>query len=128
MGAIVVKGNKIVGRGYNQSITLKDPTAHAEIIALRAASKKLNNYRLNGCKIYVTLEPCAMCAGSLVWGRVKDLIFGAYDRKAGACGSILNITNNRNLNHRVKVTGGILEKKCRSLIQKFFKKKRNKSD
>ena len=125
VGAVLVLKNKVIGRGHNKSITHNDPTAHAEIIALRAASTKISNYRLNGSKIYVTVEPCPMCAGALVWARVSEIIFGAHDKKAGACGSLFNIANNKKLNHRIKITGGVLEKDCRSLIQKFFRKKRS---
>ena len=124
VGAVLVLKNKIIGRGHNKSITLKDPTAHAEIIALRAASKRSGNYRLNGSKMYVTIEPCPMCAGALVWARVSEIIFGAYDKKAGACGTLFDIANNKQLNHRIKIRGGILEKECRTMIQKFFIKKR----
>ena len=124
VGAVLVLKNKIIGRGHNKSIVLNDPTAHAEIIALRAASRKAGNYRLNGSKLYATIEPCPMCAGALVWARVSQIVFGAHDKKAGACGSLFNIASNKKLNHRIKVSGGLLEKECRSLIQKFFRKKR----
>lgn len=124
VGAVIVCNDRIIGRGHNLSITKSDPTAHAEIIALRKASKKLKNYRLSGCKLYVTIEPCAMCAGALVWARVAEIIFGASDPKAGACGSVLNIVYNKQLNHRIKTTGGLLEHECRSLIQNFFKNRR----
>lgn len=127
VGAVVTYKGKIISRGYNQSITLNDPTAHAEIIALRKAAKKLRNYRGKDCKIYVTIEPCCMCAGALVWARVSDLVFGVYDKKAGACGSVFNIAENKRLNHRIKITGGVLENECRSLIQQFFRKKRKNS-
>jgi tRNA(adenine34) deaminase len=123
-GAVVTFNDRIIARGYNQSITSNDPTAHAEIVALRKAAKNLKNYRLSGCRIYVTIEPCPMCAGALVWARVSGLVFGAYDKKAGACGSVANIAHNKKLNHRVKITGGVLEKECSNLIQKFFRKKR----
>ncbi len=126
VGAVIVRDNEIIGRGYNQSISRNDPTAHAEILALRAASSKLSNYRLNSCKLYVTVEPCPMCAGSLIWARISKIIFGAFDKKTGACGSVIDIPNSGKFNHRPEVTGGILEKPCRSLIQRFFKKKRKK--
>ena len=125
VGAVIVSGNKIIGRGHNQPIGLCSPTAHAEIIALNRASGKIHNYRLNGTTMYVTVEPCPMCAGALVNARVKEVIFGCYDGKSGACGSAMNIANNRRLNHRVKVAGGILEKPCMDLMQRFFGKKRN---
>ena len=124
VGAIIVQNGKIIARGYNKNITSNDPTAHAEIVALRKAAKKLKNYRLNGCGIYVTIEPCTMCAGALVWARISELVFGAWDAKAGACGSIADIVNNKKLNHRIKTTGGVLEPECRTIIQKFFRKKR----
>jgi tRNA(adenine34) deaminase len=121
---VITCNDKIIARGYNTSITSNDPSAHAEITAIRNAAKKLKNYRLDGCKLYVTIEPCPMCAGALVWARVSELVFGAYDAKAGACGSVTNIINNKKLNHRVKTTGGVLEAQCRGIIQKFFRKKR----
>ena len=124
VGAVLVHKGKIVARGHNRNIELNDPTAHAEIIAIREACKKLKNHRLNGCKLYVTLEPCAMCAGALVLARASEIIFGAYDPKTGACGSVFNIADNKKLNHRIKVTGGVLEKYCSSLLKKFFRSKR----
>ncbi|MFC1501038.1 tRNA adenosine(34) deaminase TadA [Elusimicrobiota bacterium] len=127
VGAVIAANSKIISRGYNKSIALNDPTAHAEIIALRKASKKIGNYRLKDCKLYVTVEPCPMCAGAAVWARVSEIVFGAFDKKAGACGSVLNISDNKNLNHRIKVTGGVLEKECRTLMQKFFRKRRKLS-
>lgn len=125
VGAVVVNGDRIIGRGHNRNIVLRDPSAHAEILAIRSASKKLNNYRLPGCRIYVTIEPCPMCAGALVWARFSEVIYGARDPKAGACGSVLNIVYNKKLNHRLKSRGGVLEHESRSLIQDFFKKKRH---
>jgi tRNA(adenine34) deaminase len=129
IGAIIVKDNKIIARGFNKCITLSDPTAHAEIIALRKAAKKLNNYRLNDCCVYVTIEPCSMCAGALVNARVKKIVFGAFDVKAGACKSVFKIANSNKLNHQIKAVGGkakYLDIECASLIQNFFKKKREK--
>ena len=124
VGAVITLGDRIVGRGHNRNITLRDPTAHAEIIALRKAAKKLNNYRLPDCKIFVTVEPCPMCAGALIWARVSEIVFGAYDPKAGACGSVIDIPSERRFNHRIQVTGGLLEHDCRTLLQQFFKRKR----
>ncbi|MCB4792287.1 MAG: tRNA adenosine(34) deaminase TadA [Elusimicrobia bacterium] len=124
IGAVLVSKGKVVARGHNRNIGLNDPTAHAEINVIRKACKRLGNYRLADCKLYVTVEPCPMCAGALVWSRIKEVIFGAYDKKAGACGSVFNIANSKKLNHKIKVTGGILEKECRSLIQNFFRSKR----
>ena len=124
VGAIIVLNGKIISRGYNKCISPADPSGHAEIIALRKASRKIGNYRLSGARIFVTIEPCAMCAGALVNARVSEIVFGAKDKKAGACGSVFNVADNPCLNHRIKITGGILEKECRSLIQGFFRKKR----
>ena len=123
IGAVVVKGNKIISRGYNKSITLKDSTAHAEIVAIRKACKKLNNYRLNDCSVYVTIEPCSMCIGALILARIKSLYFGAKDIKAGACGSILDISKAKT-NHKIKIYGGLLEQDCAKIIKEFFKNKR----
>lgn len=127
VGAVVVYQNKIIGRGYNQVERLKDPTAHAEILALTSATNYLNAKWLNGASLYVTIEPCSMCAGALVLARIKNLYFGTKDPKTGACGSVTNIVNNKKLNHRIKVKNGILEKECCSLLQEFFKKKRPKN-
>jgi tRNA(adenine34) deaminase len=128
VGAVIVKDNKIIGRGFNKCITLSDPTAHAEIIALRKSAKKLNNYRLNDCSLYVTIEPCPMCAGALVNARVKKIVFGAFDVKAGACKSAFKITNSRKLNHRIEATRGKTKHiniECANLIKNFFKEKRH---
>ena len=124
VGAVVVYGGTIIGRGHNRTITLNDPTAHAEIIALRKAAGKLKSYRLNTCVLYVTIEPCAMCAGAAVWSRVERIVFGAAEPKSGACGSILNVAHNKKLNHRIKVTRRVLEQECREIVQDFFKRKR----
>lgn len=124
VGAVIIKEGKIIAEGYNRCINDKDPTAHAEITALRKAAKKLKNYRLNGCSIYVTIEPCAMCAGALVNARLENIYFGAFDKKAGACKSAFKIANSKKLNHRIKVFGGIMEKECAGMIKKFFKNRR----
>ncbi|MEI8217995.1 MAG: tRNA adenosine(34) deaminase TadA [Elusimicrobiota bacterium] len=124
IGAVVVSAGKIIGRGHNLSITANDPTAHAEVVALRAAARTSGYYRLTGCKLFVTIEPCPMCAGALVWARVAEIVFGAKDPKAGACGSVMNIARHRKLNHRIKITAGVMEDDCRQLIQEFFKHKR----
>jgi len=126
VGAVIVYDNRIIGRGHNHPIGKCDPTAHAEVTALRRAAKKMCNYRMGGTTMYVTVEPCAMCAGALVNARIRELIFGCQDNKSGACGSVMNVINNGGLNHRVKVVCGILEKPCRNLIQKYFCKKRMK--
>jgi tRNA(adenine34) deaminase len=124
IGAVAVLDGKIIARGHNCPIMTTDPAAHAEIVTLRRAAKKIGNYRLPEVILYVTIEPCAMCAGALVNARVRELHFGAKDPKAGACGSVLNVTGNKKLNHRIKVHAGILEKECRELIKEFFKEKR----
>jgi len=124
IGAVVVFENHIIGKGYNQVETLRDPTAHAEIIALTSAAEYLSSKVLLGCTMYVTLEPCSMCAGAIVLAKVEALYFGAYDNKSGACGSVLNITNNKALNHRLNVTGGIMDDRCGELIRSFFDVKR----
>lgn len=127
IGAVIVKNGKIIAKGYNRCIMDNDPTAHAEIIALRKAAKKLKNYRLNGCHIYVTIEPCSMCAGALVNARIEKIFFGAFDKKAGACKSVFKIAKSKKLNHKIEFTGGIMEKECAAIIQKFFKNKRKKT-
>ncbi len=120
IGAVIVKNGEIVGRGYNQKETLKDATLHAEIIAIKDACKNLGGWRLPGCTMYVTLEPCAMCAGALVNARVERLVIGARDYKTGACGSILNIVQMQNLNHQITVDFGILEDECSNIVKRFF--------
>ncbi|NOS86499.1 MAG: nucleoside deaminase [Ignavibacteria bacterium] len=124
IGAVIVFDNMIIGKGHNQVETLKDPTAHAEIIALTSAAEYLTSKVLLGCTMYVTLEPCSMCAGAIVLAKLDALFFGAYDNKSGACGSVLNITNNNALNHRLNVTGGIMDDKCGELLRSFFDVKR----
>lgn len=124
IGAVVVFENRIIGKGHNQVETLKDPTAHAEIIAITSAAEYLSSKVLLGCSLYVTLEPCPMCAGAIVLAKLENLYFGAYDNRAGACGSNFNITNNKNLNHTVNVYGGILDDKCSEILRSFFEVKR----
>ncbi len=124
VGAVVVKGGDIVGRGLNRPLQDNDPTAHAEIVALRAAAAALGNYRLNDSSLYVTLEPCPMCVGAMVHARVSRLVFGAYDPKSGAAGSVLDLSDNRRLNHQIEVNGGLLEAQCGGLLRKFFDDKR----
>lgn len=124
VGAVIVRNGRIVARGHNSNISLNDPSAHAEIIALKNTALKLKNYRLCDCTIYVTLEPCPMCAGAIVLARLKEIVFGAYDKKTGACGSVFNIADNKLLNHRAKITGGVLNQKCAGLLTKFFRKRR----
>lgn len=124
VGAVIVHQGKIIARGHNQVERLKDPTAHAEIIAITSAANYLGTKWLNQASLYVTIEPCSMCAGAMVLARIKSLYFGANDPKAGASGSIINIVNHKKLNHRIKVTQGIFQAECSSLLKDFFKKKR----
>ena len=124
VGAVVVRGGKVIARAHNSPIRLNDPSAHAEILALRSAGRKLGNYRLSGCTLYVTIEPCAMCAGAIVHARVGRLVFGARDPKAGASGSALTVLNHPKLNHRVEVIEGILADDCAAILREFFRKKR----
>ena len=124
VGAIVIKDNKIIGRGYNQREILKDPTAHAEILAITAAANNLSDWRLDGCTLYVTKEPCAMCAGAIINSRIDIVIFGCYDAERGYCGSIADLCGDPSLKNYITVRGGICEARCLSLIQDFFKTKR----
>jgi len=126
VGAVIVHRDKIIARGYNQIERLKDPTAHAEMIAITSAASYLGTKWLNQASLYVTIEPCSMCAGAMVLARIENLFFGASDPKTGACGSIVNIANHKKLNHRIKVTKGILESECSALLKEFFKQKRKK--
>ena len=125
IGAVVVLGDKIIGRGYNQPITTKDPTAHAEIIALKEASNRLDNYRLNEAIIYTTLEPCLMCAGALVHARINKIIFAAQDTKSGVVVNNGGLIQSEFLNHKVSFEGGILEKQASKLLKDFFLEKRS---
>ena len=125
IGAIIVYQNQIIGKAYNQREQLKDPTAHAEIIALTQAAAALENWHLNGCTMYVTLEPCSMCAGALVLSRMDKLCYGCSDPKNGACGSLYNIVQDKRLNHRLKVTSGVLAEQCKKQLQNFFQQRRN---
>ncbi len=126
VGAILVLNNEIIGEGWNQPIGSTDSTAHAEIIALRNAAKKLNNYRLLNTTLYVTLEPCIMCVGAMIHARIKHLVFGAYDPKAGAIQSVFNLLDNKQLNHKISYQGGILKQECGELLTRFFEERRNK--
>ena len=124
VGAVIVHKGRIIARAHNQIKMLKDPTAHAEMIAITQAAAHLQNERLLNTVIYATIEPCSMCAGAMVLGRVKRLVYGAADPKAGAAGSVTNITHHKKLNHRIDVTKGVLREECAALLQEFFKKKR----
>ncbi len=122
VGAVVVCGGKIVGRGGNRNLTDSDPTAHAEIVALREAGAALGNHRLEDCELFVTIEPCAMCAGALVHARLKRLVYGADDPKAGAVHSVMQVLNHPSLNHRMEVRAGVLAGRCAELLQSFLSK------
>lgn len=124
VGAVVVFEGRIIGTGYNRPIALHDPSAHAEVIALRDAARQQQNYRLNGCELYVTLEPCLMCAGAMMHARLARVIFGAFDYKTGVCGSLFNIFDNLSLNHHTQVTGGVLQPQCSAQISQFFAQRR----
>ena len=124
VGCIIVFQNSIIAKAHNQIETLKDPTAHAEIIAVTSAAEYLQSKVLAGCTMYVTLEPCVMCAGAIVLSKMDNLFFGAYDFKSGACGSVFNVTNSDSLNHRVNVLGGVLDEKCREILKSFCDVKR----
>lgn len=124
VGAVLVKDGRVIGRGHNHPIGANDPSAHAEIVALREGAQALANYRLTDTVLYVTLEPCAMCAGALVHARVKRLVYGAADPKAGAAGSVFDLVQADALNHRLDVTGGVLAEECGGLLKGFFGKRR----
>src|SRR5438128_1125038 len=124
VGAIVVRGGKIIARGYNQVELLKDATAHAEMLALTAAEAAVGDWRLTDCDLYVTKEPCPMCAGAIVHTRVRRVIFGCADVRAGAAGTVMNLLQHKALNHRSQITSGVLQTECASILQDFFRKKR----
>lgn len=126
IGAVIVKDGLIVGRGHNLKETMKDATLHAEILAIKDGCKNLGGWRLPGCTMYVTLEPCAMCAGALINARVEKLVIGTRDYKTGACGSVLNIVQMENSNHQIDVEFGVMEQECASLIKKFFSELRHR--
>ncbi len=124
VGAIVVRAGKIVGRGWNRNLTDVDPTAHAEILALREAGARVGNHRLGDCELFATIEPCAMCAGAMVHARLKRLVYGADDPKAGAVHSVLLVLNHPQLNHQMEVSQGVLAQRCADLLQSFFRQRR----
>jgi tRNA(adenine34) deaminase len=128
VGAVVVKEDRIIGRGYNQTELLNDATAHAEMIAISAANATLGNKYLHGCTLYVTLEPCPMCTGALVWSKIDRVVFGAADTQAGACGSIFNLGANTKLNHQIEIIQGIMEEDCEQILKDFFAQKRSTSN
>jgi tRNA(adenine34) deaminase len=124
VGAVVVKDGVVIARGYNQPIGQHDPTAHAEIVALRAAAEVLGNYRLPGCELYVTLEPCVMCSGAMMHARLARIVYGAPDPKTGACGSVVNLFEQEQLNHHAQTVGGVLADDCAGLLKSFFAARR----
>jgi tRNA(adenine34) deaminase len=124
VGAVVVSEGRIVGRGWNRNLAESDPCAHAEIVALREAGKNVGNHRLGNCELFVTIEPCAMCAGAMIHSRVKRLVYGADDPKAGAVRSVMQVLNHPQLNHRMEVRGGVLAGRSAELLQEFFRKRR----
>jgi tRNA(adenine34) deaminase len=124
VGAIVVFENEVIGRGRNEVLASNDPTAHAEIVALRAAARTMNNYRLIGCELYTTLEPCSMCAGAIIHSRISRLVFGAADPKAGAAGSVVEVINHPRLNHQLQITSGVLGEDCGEMLRAFFRERR----
>lgn len=128
IGCVIVYQGMIIAKGFNQRELLNDPTAHAEMIALTGAAEHVGNWRLNGCSIYVTLEPCSMCAGALVLARIDRLVFGCSDPKAGACGSLYNIVQDNRLNHIVDVKSGVLEGECSRLLSDFFRRRRSENN
>lgn len=124
IGAVIEKSGRIIGRGYNLTESSKDPTAHAEMIAIRQAAKTLGGWRLNECNLYVTVEPCSMCAGAIVWSRIKKVYIGTPDFKSGACGSVLNVIGCDKLNHNPEVEFGIMRQECQNIMKDFFKQLR----
>ena len=127
VGCVIVHDGIIIGRGHNQTEALQDATAHAEILAIGAASNALGSWRLSDCTMYVTLEPCAMCAGAIILARLSRLVYGTTDPKAGACGSVLDVIHERRLNHRVDVTAGVLADECGQILREFFVQKRRRA-
>jgi tRNA(adenine34) deaminase len=125
VGAVLVRSGEIVARGLNRPVQDNDPTAHAEVMAIRAAATEERNYRLADSTLYVTLEPCPMCVGAMLHARIGRLVFGAYDPKAGAAGSVIDLCDDRRFNHRIEVNGGLLEEQCAALLQDFFAKRRD---
>jgi tRNA(adenine34) deaminase len=127
VGAVVVRDEKIIAWAHNRPLGLSDPSAHAEVLALRRAAKKLGNYRLKGCDLYVTIEPCAMCAGAIIQARLRRLVYGTPDPKAGACGSALAVLNHPKVNHQVEVVSGVLAQECARILREFFRCRRRRT-
>jgi len=126
IGAVIVKDGKVIARGHNLRETEKDPTLHAEMVAIREAARYLGGWRLTGCELYVTIEPCPMCAGAIIQARIERVVFGAMDPKAGCAGSLYNLLQDPRFNHRVEVVGGVMEEECRRIMQDFFRARREK--
>lgn len=126
IGAVIEKDGKIIGRGHNLTETQKDPTAHAEMLAIRQAAETLGGWRLTGCNLFVTAEPCAMCAGAIVWARIQTLYIGTMDPKGGGCGSVFNIPQEEKLNHYVEIETGLMRKECEQIMKAFFRELRKK--
>ncbi len=124
VGAVIVHQGQVIGRGHNRTESLQDPTAHAEVLAITAAANQLGSWRLEACTLYVTLEPCTMCGGAIVLARIPLVVFGAWDPKAGACGSVHNVVQRPELNHRVELLGGVRELECGELLRGFFRERR----
>lgn len=124
IGAVIVCDGKVIAGGHNRNLTDRDPTAHAEVVALREAARAVGNHRLGGCSMFVTIEPCAMCAGALVHARLDRLVYGAADPKAGAVASVMQVLNHPALNHRMEITSGVLEADCSDIMQRFFRERR----
>src|SRR6478672_4444904 len=127
VGALVINNGEIIGRAGNRNLRDHDPTAHAEILALREAAQHLGNHRLTGCTLYATIEPCAMCAGAIIHARIARLVYGAKDPKAGAAGSILHVINHPRLNHKMEVVSGVLDDRCSEILQDFFRRRREQA-
>jgi len=127
VGALVIRQGEIIGQGHNRNLLDNDPTAHAEIVALRQAAARVGNHRLIGCTMVATIEPCSMCAGALIHARIARLVYGATDPKAGAAGSAIQVINHPSLNHRMEVTAGVLAEKCSEILQQFFRQKRQQT-
>ena len=128
VGAVIVREGEVIAKGHNMTESTKDPTAHAEMLAIRQASQKLGGWRLIGCHMYVTAEPCSMCAGAIVWSRIEKLFIGTMDPKAGACGSVFNIPQEKKLNHFVEIETGVMEEECAQIMRAFFRKLRSKNN
>lgn len=128
IGAVVVQGNEAIGKGHNLREYNNDPTAHAEVIAIRSAAHRLGSWRLTGCRLYVTLEPCPMCAGAILLSRIDTLVYGAYDLKGGCAGTLMNLLRDQRFNHQVEVMNGILEEECSKMLKDFFRNLRHKAN